>query len=359
MELPETDVEKAKRQVEDAHAEVESLLLEVIVARKRRASAYRIVQQFEEEEKTISEEVARLEKKLSGVRAYLMHVQDSRRRAKANQDEAERLIDAAAEKKQKAAAVLRVAVERVAELEQEEEERRRARARHIAAYEKKEAEDERQSADAAAAAEAAETAEAAEAAEAAEREAARARQLAAQREDDVAIVELRERAERQASLGAALGAVPDDGDEDEHPDEVLTSTPMLDLQQLDERALQALRGAQVVRRDIEVAEVESSAGTKTSSDRPSVATSKVTLFSTGHSRARAFTRDLDRRQLQSAVKHGSISETRGGKLRAEHAGTTVILLPDRKTVVSAWDEKSSARAKGKYVPPHFRSYTDN
>ena len=350
MELPEADAEKAKRQVEDAHAEVESLLLEVIVARKRRASAYRIVQQFEEEEKTISEEVARLEKKLSGVRAYLMHVQDSRRRAKANQDEAERLIDAAAEKKQKVAAVLRVAVERVAELEQEEEERRRARARRIAAYEKEEAEDERQSADAA---------ETAEAAEAAEREAARARQLAAQREDDVAIVELRERAERQASLGAALGAVPDDGDEDEHPDEVLISTPMLDLQQLDERALQALRGAQVVRRDIEAAEVESSAGTKTSSDRPSVATSKVTLFSTGHSRARAFTRDLDRRQLQSAVKHGSISETRGGKLRAEHAGTTVILLPDRKTVVSAWDEKSSARAKGKYVPPHFRSYADN
>ena len=89
---------------------------------------------------------------------------------------------------------------------------------------------------------------------------------------------------------------------------------------------------------------------------PSVATSAITLMSTHHSHAQAFRRDLDRRQLQSTVKHGEASQSSNGTLRIEHNGITVVTDHAAKLTITAWDERSQKRAEGKYVAPAFRKW---
>ena len=93
---------------------------------------------------------------------------------------------------------------------------------------------------------------------------------------------------------------------------------------------------------------DSTADTASTAGMPSVATSAVTLQSTFHSRQRSQERNLGRRQLQSAVKHGTATVTRDGRLKIVHEGTTVVTDAAAKKAVTAWDERSFRNTEGSW-----------
>ena len=75
----------------------------------------------------------------------------------------------------------------------------------------------------------------------------------------------------------------------------------------------------------------------------SKATSDVTMFSTKHSRRRAAERDLTRREVQSALKHGEMHTTHGKRVVTAD-GVTVILDQQSPVVITTW--KTSYRRHG-------------
>jgi hypothetical protein len=79
----------------------------------------------------------------------------------------------------------------------------------------------------------------------------------------------------------------------------------------------------------------------------SKATSDVTMFSTKHSRRRAAERDLTRREVQSALKHGEMHTTHFGKRVVTADGVTVILDQQSPVVITTW--KTSYQRHGQNV----------
>ena len=71
-------------------------------------------------------------------------------------------------------------------------------------------------------------------------------------------------------------------------------------------------------------------------DLISQATSDVTMFSTYHSKDRCTEREIDRRDVQSVIKHGSINYQDNGKRRVEYNDNTVILDKEKPVVVTTW-----------------------
>ena len=186
----------------------------------------------------------------------------------------------------------------------------------------------------------------------AERAAARRRQLEAEREDDVEIVDLREQAEHMARAEALYAPKEAAGVE---PTELTNwGQSRLDLSQIGTNIDRVIGESQAARRASE-RDAESTAGTVTSHVQ-SVATSKVTLNEAIHTTCQGFRRDIEKRQLQAAVKHGEAVVWHDGTTRIMHEGTTLVTDPSsgKTKIITAWDLDSSARDANKYVPPARR-----